>query len=130
MFETLLQELERETRSVGRYVTENPTDIKEYEDKYVLQLNAAGYEKENISISYEEGILKITGTMSSEEKEDANEDLGRYIVRERRTVNSFVRRFRLEDVREKAISAKMEKNVLTVTLPKIEKKAPTQIKID
>ena len=127
MLNGLLTDLEREFNSVGRFITENPVDLKEYEDKYVIVLNAAGFTKEDVEVKYNDGVLVLEGSMS---KEENDEDAGKYLIRERKVVSRFSRKFSISNVKEDEISAKMENSVLTVTLPKVEKKEAKKIAIE
>lgn len=126
MLSGFFNDLEREISSVGRFITENPVDLKEYEDKYVIVLNAAGFTKEDIDVKYNDGVLVLEGNLV---KEDNDED-ARYLIRERKMVSKFSRKFGIPNIKEDEISAKMENSVLTVTLPKIEKKEAKKITIE
>lgn len=94
------------------------TDIKENETNYELVMNVPGFEKEDIEISTNDGILKVK---SEKEETNENKDNDKYIIKERSS-SSFKRCFKLpSNVDVKTISAKMDKGVLTLTLPKVEK---------
>ena len=94
------------------------TDIKENETNYELVMNVPGFEKEDIEISINDGILEVK---SEKEETNENKDNDKYIIKERSS-SSFKRCFKLpSDVDVKTISAKMDKGVLTLTLPKVEK---------
>ena len=94
------------------------TDIKENETNYELVMNVPGFEKEDIEISTNDGILEVK---SEKEETTENKDNDKYIIKERSS-SSFKRCFKLpSNVDVKTISAKMDKGVLTLTLPKVEK---------
>ena len=94
------------------------TDIKENETNYELVMNVPGFEKEDIEISTNDGILE---GKSEKEETTENKDNDKYIIKERSS-SSFKRCFKLpSNVDVKTISAKMDKGVLTLTLPKVEK---------
>lgn len=94
------------------------TDIKENETNYELVMNVPGFEKEDIEISTNDGILEVK---SEKEETNENKDNDKYIIKERSS-SSFKRCFKLpSNVDVKTISAKMDKGVLTLTLPKVEK---------
>lgn len=94
------------------------TDIKENETNYELVMNVPGFEKEDIEISTNDGILEVK---SEKEETNENKDNNKYIIKERSS-SSFKRCFKLpSNVDVKTISAKMDKGVLTLTLPKVEK---------
>ena len=58
------------------------TDIKDADDKFVLEAELPGFDKEDISLDVKDGILTISA-QHKEEKEDKDEK-GQYIRRERR----------------------------------------------
>lgn len=66
------------------------TDIKDADDKFVLEAELPGFDKEDISLDVKDGILTISA-QHKEEKEDKDEK-GQYIRRERR-YGSFRRSF-------------------------------------
>ena len=43
------------------------TDIKEREDKYIIEMDLPGYEKENIKLSLKDGYLEVTAEVKKEE---------------------------------------------------------------
>ena len=47
------------------------TDIKEKKDKYIIEMDLPGYEKENINLSLKDGYLEVTAEVK---KEDDNEE--------------------------------------------------------
>lgn len=113
------------TGRMGRMASNVSADVKENDEKYTVILSAAGYNKDMISVDYENGILSVSGEMETESEDDSRG----YLVRER-AHGSFNRAFRILGVDEDAIKAKMEDGVLTITLPKVEKPAPKGIKIE
>ena len=56
------------------------TDIKEKKDKYVIEMDLPGYEKENISLSLKDGYLEVTAKV---EKEENKEEEERFVHKER-----------------------------------------------
>lgn len=89
------------------------TDIVDAGDKYLLNAELPGFQREEIQINVDGGILNI----SAEHKEEQKDEGGSYVRRERR-YGSFTRSFDLQGVDENAISAKYENGVLTLELPK------------
>ena len=65
------------------------TDIKETKDKYTLDIDLPGFEKENIKMSLKNGYLNIHAHVNKEEKD--NEDT-KYVHKER-FYGEFSRRF-------------------------------------
>ena len=95
------------------------TDIKEKKDKYIVDIDLPGYEKENIKIDITDGYLNIQATVNSkdEEKED-----GKYVRRER-YVGTCSRSFYVgEDITEEDVKAKFRNGILQLEIPKKEHK--------
>ena len=100
-------------------------DVYEKDDKYVINAEIPGLEKEDIKIDVKDGALSLSGEKKYEEKkEDEN-----YIRVERR-YGKFERRFNLpENVDVEKVSANYKNGVLEVTLPKKEEAKPKQIDV-
>lgn len=102
-------------------------DVYETDNEFVVEANLPGVKKENIEIKYVDGYLSIEATL----KEDVEEKKRNYYRQERRR-GSFVRRFLLpENVDVSKAKASLKDGVLTIRLPKTEKKdTGVQIKIE
>ena len=95
------------------------TDIKEKKDKYVIDIDLPGYEKENIKIEVEDGYLTVHATIDSnkEEKEEGK------FVRKERYMGSCSRSFYVgDDVKEEDIKATFRNGILKLEVPKVEEK--------
>ena len=95
------------------------TDIKEKKDKYVIDIDLPGYEKENIKIEVEDGYLRLHATIGSnkEEKEEGK------FVRKERYMGSCSRSFYVgDDVKEEDIKATFRNGILKLEVPKVEEK--------
>ena len=88
-------------------------DILDQEDKYVVEAELPGFNKEEINISLKDDYLTIS-VEHKEEKEDAN---GKYLRRER-SAASYKRSFYIENIKEDEITAAFENGVLKLDLPK------------
>ena len=88
-------------------------DIRDLGKEYVIEAEMPGLTKDDIKLDLNGDIL----TIAAEKREDASEDNGNYIRRERR-YGSYSRSFRFEDIRQDEINAKFENGILRVTLPK------------
>lgn len=100
-------------------------DVEELEASYELSLDLPGVRFDDMQIEMEEGFLKIHGTRHGKAK---TEETRRRVER---TFGDFSRKFRLpKDVDVNAIGADYEDGVLTIVLPKMEKKEPTKIVIN
>ena len=97
------------------------TDIKDADDKFVLEAELPGFDKEDISLDVKDGILTISA-QHKEEKEDKDEK-GQYIRRERR-YGSFSRSFDVSGIDESGITAAYKNGILELTLPKVKPAVP------
>lgn len=92
------------------------TDVKEEEKEFVLDIDLPGYDKENISLSLENGYLLVSAKKTEEVKEEDKK--GRYLRRERRC-GSVSRSFFVGEVlKEEDIRASFKNGVLQVSFPK------------
>ncbi len=98
-------------------------DLYEQEGKYVLEADLPGFDKDNISITLDQGVLTISGRQE-EKREEKGE---RYFFQER-TTGSFSRSIRLPaEVDPEAVEASLDQGVLKLILP--AKGAPETRKI-
>lgn len=94
------------------------TDIKEKKDKYVIDVDLPGYDKENIKMEIEDGYLTIHATTDTnkEEKEEGK------FVRKERYVGSCSRSFYVGDeVQIEDIKASFRNGTLRIEVAKKEK---------
>ena len=95
------------------------TDIKEKKDKYLIDIDLTGYEKENIKLEVEDGYLLVHATMNSDKEE---KEEGKY-VRKERYVGSCSRSFYVgDDVKSEDIKASFKNGTLKIEVPKKEEK--------
>jgi HSP20 family protein len=101
-------------------------NIKEDNDKFVLEMAAPGMKKNDFHISVEKDVL----TISSERKEEKEEKKDNYARREF-YYNSFSRSFNLpESIDLENIKADYKNGILNIVLPKKEEtKVSREIKI-
>jgi len=101
-------------------------NVREDKTKYVIELGAPGFGKEDINLSCKDNVLYIHGERKDEEIEEDN----RYAHREFR-MNTFDRRFELpSDTDENEIDARFLNGMLMVTIPKHQNKASSLRKIE
>lgn len=99
------------------------TDVKEHENGYELLISLPGYQKEDIQAELREGKLTIKAS-TTKNREEKDEQTGRYIRRER-YCGSCSRSFYVgEDITQEDIKARYENGVLTLNIPKKEPKKP------
>ena len=96
------------------------TDIKEKKDKYIIDVDLPGYEKENIEIEMENGYLKVTAKASKNIDESDEEE--KYIHKER-FYGECSRNFYVGDnIREEDVKASFKNGILSLCIPKEEPK--------
>lgn len=95
------------------------TDIQEKKDKYLIDIDLPGYEKENIQLEIEDGYLTVHANIDSskEEKEEGK------FVRKERYVGSCSRSFYVgEEIESEDIKASFKNGTLQIEVPKKEEK--------
>lgn len=102
------------------------TDIKDAGDKYVLEAELPGFQKEDINLDVKDSILTISAR-HNEESEEKDEG-GRYLRRERR-YGSFTRSFDVSGIDAENITAAYSSGVLELSLPKAQLSLPEPHKI-
>ena len=101
-------------------------DIREEDNRYVVEADIPGVARGNIDILLEDSVLTVKGQRSVESEEYAEN----YRRRER-THGSFVRQFTLPDtVNAEAISATVTDGVLEIRIPKQEKPEARKITVE
>ncbi|WP_461533894.1 Hsp20/alpha crystallin family protein [Sinomicrobium sp.] len=100
-------------------------NIKENDKEFTVELVVPGKSKEDFNIEVDDKVLTVT----SEHKEEKNEENERYSHREYRHF-SFKRTFNLPDtVNDDDINASYENGILKLTLPKREEALPKAKKL-
>ena len=100
----------------GSKVTDMRCDVYEKDGKYNVEMDVPGYEKSDISIECNDGILTITAERNQEN--ESNEDKN-YIRRER-IYGKVSRSFSFSDINEDEIKAEFKNGTLKITIPKKE----------
>ena len=96
------------------------TDIKEKKDKYLIDIDLPGYEKEDIKMEISDGYLTVHASVNKEVNDE--KDKGKY-VRKERYVGECSRSFYVGDeVTENEIKAKFKNGTLTIEVPKKDDK--------
>ena len=103
------------------------TDIKDEGDKYLLECEMPGFDKNDIKID----INGSTLTLCAEHKtqNDEKNSKGEYIRRER-SYGSYCRSFDISNIDESAINAEYTNGILKLTLPKKAKEHPQTKRIE
>lgn len=91
------------------------TNIRKYNDYYLIDMAAPGRKKEDFNISLEDDTLTIS--FEKEKKEGEENEASRYLRREF-DFDNFSRHFSLPETTDKEkISAKYESGILTINIP-------------
>ena len=107
-------------------VTSFPIDVIENDNEYLVRASVAGFDPEQLEITFESNTLTIKGEIKEENKD---EQQGRYHIRERYT-GTFYRSVSLPGmIDQNQISAETDNGVLTIHLPKKPEAQPKRIEV-
>ncbi len=100
-------------------------DVYETDKEIVVKTHLPGFNSENVDISIEDNILRITGKIE-EEIEDKKKGYWKKEIRQ----GSFERMVQLPSgVKPEEINAEYEKGVLQIKIPKMEKEKKEKLKV-
>ena len=100
-------------------------DIQEEDDRYVIHADVPGVEPDQIEITLEDGVLTLKGQRQAVREEEADK-----YKRVERVRGSFLRRFSLPDtVDSDGVSARSDRGVLEVVIPKAAKAQARKITV-
>ena len=101
-------------------------DLLETEDHFVLRADLPGMSEEDVNIELEDSTLTISGERKTEHQQEGD---GYYRVE--RATGSFSRSLTLpKGVDPEAVSARFDRGVLEVRIPKPAERKPRRISID
>jgi len=118
-----MEEFER--RFFGQRTPSMKTDIRETENAYILESDLPGFSREDIHAEIKDGYLTIRAEHKSE-----NENKNESYLRRERSYGSFSRTFDLDGIDAEAITASFKNGVLTLELPKMQKKDEEARKVE
>lgn len=102
-----------------------PVDVLEEKDRIFVKVEAPGVDEKNLKVTYEDGLLTVSGERQFERKDDRN------YHRIERAYGSFTRTFSLpRSVDPSQIVADYRNGVLEISIPKREEAKPKQIAIN
>jgi len=123
---SLYDEMEKNfMKNFGSQLPAFKTDIVDKGDRYVLEADMPGFNKEDIDIHVDDNKLTITAKHNVNKEENKDN----YIRRERR-YGSFTRSFDVSNVKTEEIKADYKNGVLILNLPKKDNNNPSSRKID
>jgi HSP20 family protein len=125
LFDTFLGNNESANEELSGRIWTPPVDIEETDNSYRLQAELPGLTKDDIQITLENNVLRLSGERKFE-KDVKKENYHRV----ERIYGSFARSFALpQQVDSEHVQAAFENGVLTVTVPKAEQARPRKIAI-
>ncbi|HTG47848.1 MAG TPA: Hsp20/alpha crystallin family protein [Actinomycetota bacterium] len=100
-------------------------DVRESDDHFELTLDLPGIEPDQVNVSYEDGMLTVTG-----KREFTDEAKGDTWHRIERGFGTFARSVRLPRTADpEKIEAHFDKGVLAISVPKVEAAKPRTIEV-
>ncbi len=104
-------------------------DFVEEKDRYVIHVDLPGLSKDEIDLSFQDGVLSIRGERK-DSKAETTEEEGTKVLRRERIFGTFERRVRLpENVDASKISARFENGVLALEVPFLPEAQPVKLQI-
>ena len=92
------------------------TDIKEFDDKYEVEIDLPGFKKDEITAELKDGYLTVSAAKGLDKDE---EDKKGHYIRQERYSGAMSRTFYVgEDVKQEDIKAKFENGILSLSVPK------------
>lgn len=100
-------------------------DVRETEEAFIVEAELPGMKKADVSVTFEDGTLTISGERKYEEETN-----GSKLRRVERSYGSFSRSFRLpREIDAENVKAAFTDGILTVSVPKTETVKPRAIEI-
>lgn len=118
-----LDEMDKDFFSGSMPMNTCRTDIRDEDEKYIMESELPGFEKENIKLDINGDYLVISAERNSESGEKDSRDNPRYIRRER-VYGSYRRSFGISDVDSEKITAEYKNGILKIELPKKKPEEP------
>ena len=111
----------------GRHVSACRTDIREEDDKYVMESELPGFNKEDITVDISGTSLTLKAEHS--DNKDEKDKNGKYIRRER-SYGSYQRSFDITGIDADNIHADYKNGILIMTLPKKKPDVPASRRLE
>ena len=103
------------------------TDIKEFDDKYEVEIDLPGFKKDEVQVELKDGYLVVSAEKGLDEDEKDKKS-GKYLRRERYAGSCQRSYYVGKDTTEDDIKAHFEHGMLTVTVAKKEAKPAVEEK--
>lgn len=98
-------------------INEMKCDVYEENGDYHIEMDIPGYDKKDIKIECDNGLINIT----AEKKEEINEENGKKYIRRERHYGKISRSFNFSEIDEDGITADFNNGILLITIPKSRK---------
>ena len=109
------------------HCTIDETDIKEFDDKYEVEIDLPGFKKDEVQVELKDGYLVVSAEKGLDEDEKDKKS-GKYLRRERYAGSCQRSYYVGKDTTEDDIKAHFEHGMLTVTVAKKEAKPAVEEK--
>ncbi|MBQ1847798.1 MAG: Hsp20/alpha crystallin family protein [Clostridia bacterium] len=103
------------------------TDIKDEGDKYVIEADMPGFNKEDIKVDLNGDVMTISAERHSEHED---KDKKSKYIRCERSYGMYRRQFDVSEINVESIDGKYENGVLTLELPKKTPAAPVSRRLE
>lgn len=103
------------------------TDIKEFDDKYEVEIDLPGFKKDEVTAELNDGYLTVSAAKGLDQDEQEKET-GKYIRRERYAGACQRSYYVGEDITEEDIKAEFKHGILKLFVPKKEVKPAVEEK--
>ena len=102
------------------------TDVRETEDSYEVDIDLPGFKKDEVNAQLHDGYITISAAKGLD-KDEKDKKTGKYIRRVRYAGN-LSRSFYIGDVKQVDVKAVFKNGILSITVPKEDKKAKEEKK--
>ena len=109
---SLIDEFLKDEFFLPSFTQSRDIDVYQEDSNYIVELELAGYKKEDIQLAYNNDLL----TIKAERSEEKNDEQKKYIYRSRSS-QSFTRQIRFNNIDATKIDASYEHGVLKIVLP-------------
>jgi HSP20 family protein len=109
---SLLDEFLKDEFFLPSFTQSHDIDVYQEDNNYIVELELAGYKKEDIQLAYNNDLL----TIKAEHNEEKNDENKKYIYRSR-SRQSFTRQVRFNNIDGTKIDASYDQGILKIVLP-------------
>lgn len=99
-------------------------DVYESNGNYNIEIDIPGYDKNEISLDFDDGILTITAEKSNYDFDEGNDK--NYLRRER-TYGKITRSFYFDDIDDEGIKASFINGTINIVIPKTRRQDKKRI---